>query len=103
MDVQLPGMLFGAVVHSPVAGGRVGSFDATAAEKSEGVEAVVPLGDVAVGVLARDTWSAMKAAEKVRIEPADDDQRVDSSQVGREYLAALDAPDPSIFREDGDA
>jgi isoquinoline 1-oxidoreductase beta subunit len=103
MDVQLPGMLFGAVVHSPVAGGRVGSFDASAAEQVDGVEAVVPLGDVAVGVLARDTWSAMKAAEQVRVEPADDDQRVNSSEMTREFIAALDAPEPSIFREDGDA
>jgi isoquinoline 1-oxidoreductase beta subunit len=103
MDVQLPGMLFGAVVHSPVAGGRIDSFDASAAENMAGVEAIVPLGDVAIGILAKDSWSAMKAAEKVRVEPADDDQRVDSSQVGRDYLAALDAPDPSVFRDDGDA
>ena len=103
MDVQLPDMLFGAVVHSPVAGGHIGSFDASAAENSAGVEAVVRLGDVAVGVLARDTWSAMKAAEKVVVEPADGDQRVDSSEVLREYLTALDAPEPSVFRDDGDA
>jgi isoquinoline 1-oxidoreductase beta subunit len=103
MDVQLPDMLFGAVVHSPVAGGRVGSFDASAAEKIDGVEAVVALGDVAVGVLARDTWSAMQAAEKIRIEPAADDQSINSSQVSADFLAALDGPDPSIFREDGDA
>jgi isoquinoline 1-oxidoreductase beta subunit len=103
LDTVLPDMLFGAVVHSPVAGGRIGSFDAAEAERIAGVEAVVWLGDAAIAVLAGDTWTAMKGAEKVHVEPADGDQHTDSEQLAAAYLEALDAAEPSIFRDDGDA
>lgn len=103
LDTVLPDMLFGAVVHSPVAGGRIGSFDATAAEKIDGVEAVIALGDAAVAVLAGDTWTAMRGAEQVRVEPAPGGQRVDSEQLAPAYIKALDEAEPAIFRDDGDA
>jgi isoquinoline 1-oxidoreductase beta subunit len=103
LDTVLPDMLFGAVVHSPVAGGRIGAFDSTAAEKVEGVETVVRLGDAALAVLAGDTWSAMKGAEQIRVEPAEGDQSIDSDQLAPAYLKALDETEPSIFRDDGDA
>jgi isoquinoline 1-oxidoreductase beta subunit len=102
IDVRLPGMLCGVVAHSPVAGGRVGSFDASAAEKTAGVRHVLALDDVAVAVLADDTWSAMQGAAALSIEHAADDHRTDSAQLRRDYLAALDGPEPSVFRDDGD-
>ncbi len=37
LDVQLPGMLYAAIVHSPVAGTRVAGFDAAAALRMPGV------------------------------------------------------------------
>ena len=102
IDVRLPGMLFGIVRHSPVAGGRVGSFDAAEAESIAGVRHVLALGDKAVAVLADDTWTAMQGAAALRLEPAADDHRTNSAQMREEYLAALDAPEPSVFRDDGD-
>ena len=102
LDVQLPGMLFGAVAHSPVAGGRVESFAADAARQIDGVRHVLALGDVAVAVLAEDSWTAMRGAAQLKIEPAANDQRTSSTQLRADYLAALDAPEPSVFRDDGD-
>ena len=40
-DIRLPGMLYGAVLHSPVAHARIRSIDTTAAEKADGVAAVL--------------------------------------------------------------
>ncbi len=102
IDVVLPGMLYGAVVHSPVVGGRIASFDAGVAENMPGVEAVLPLRDVAVCVLARDTWAALQAAGQVEIEPATDFEPANSAQLREAFVAALDDPEPSVFRDDGE-
>jgi isoquinoline 1-oxidoreductase beta subunit len=102
-DVILPDMLYGAVVHSPAAGTRIGTWDGAEAEQVAGVEAVLPLGDKAIAVLATDTWSALRAAELIQIEPADDFSPVNSAELYPAYLNALDGPEPSIFREDGNA
>ena len=40
-DLRLPGMLYGAVLHSPVAHARIRSIDIAAAEKADGVAAVL--------------------------------------------------------------
>ena len=45
-DIRVPGMLYGAVLHSPVAHARIKSIDVTAAEKAEGVVAVLTAGDL---------------------------------------------------------
>jgi len=45
-DLRVPGMLYGAILHSPVAHARIGSVDATAAEKADGVVAVLTAGDL---------------------------------------------------------
>jgi len=103
VDVVLPEMLFGAVVHSPVAGGRIESHDTGGAENIAGVEAVVPLGDAAVAVLARDTWTAMQAAKQVRVQTAKNFMPVNSSDLRESYVAALDDPEPSVFRDEGEA
>lgn len=102
MDVVLPDMLFGTVVHSPVAGGRVASHDSSGAENMPGVEAVVQLGEAAVAVLAQDTWTAMQAAQQVRIKTAADFTPVNSTELRESYIAALDDPEPSVLREAGE-
>jgi isoquinoline 1-oxidoreductase subunit beta len=70
-DVRLPGMLTAAVIHPPLFGAKVRSFDASKAKAIKGVKAVVQF-DTAVrsgvAVLATDFWTAKKAAEAVTIE-----------------------------------
>jgi isoquinoline 1-oxidoreductase beta subunit len=103
IDVQLPDMLYGTVIYSPVAGSRIASYDADGAAKMAGVEAVMALGDSAVGVLAGDTWTAMQAANMIDIQAVNDIELVNSEELRVAYRAALDAPEPSIFDEEGDA
>jgi CO/xanthine dehydrogenase Mo-binding subunit len=45
-DVRLPGMLYGAVLHSPVAHARISSIDTSAAEQLDGVVAVLTAEDL---------------------------------------------------------
>lgn len=60
IDVRVPGMVYASVVHCPTLGGTIASMPTSAA----GALALVNLGN-AVGVVATDTWTAMKIAKSV--------------------------------------
>lgn len=78
IDVRREGMLYAVIARPPVFGGRVASFDDSAALQVAGVERVIsldppsvpaefqPLGGVAV--IARNTWAAIKGREALSIE-----------------------------------
>jgi isoquinoline 1-oxidoreductase beta subunit len=65
-DVRVPGMLFAVVAHCPILGGIVAGYDDTAARAVPGVIKVVQI-DSGVGVLARDTWSAIRGRQALSI------------------------------------
>jgi len=101
IDTVLPGMLFGAVRHSPHVGGRIGMLDARAARAIPGVIDVLTLGDRAVAVIGGDTWTAQRGANALLIGAvAGDAVQPDSEVLQRAYRAALDAPGASVFRDD---
>jgi isoquinoline 1-oxidoreductase subunit beta len=78
MDVRVDGMLYAAIAHPPVLGGKVKSVDDSATLKVLGVKkttpidpftpphAFQPLGGVAV--IADNTWSALKGRNRLKIE-----------------------------------
>src|ERR1043166_2624540 len=57
IDVQVPGMIYGAVVRSPVEGGSPDTFDETKLKAVPGVISAVRL-PYGVGVLAETAWAA---------------------------------------------
>ena len=78
MDVRVDGMLYAAIAHPPVLGGKVKSLDNSAALKVKGVKQTIPiepftpphafqpLGGVAV--IADNTWSAFKGRDALKID-----------------------------------
>jgi isoquinoline 1-oxidoreductase beta subunit len=66
IDVQVPGMLYGAILRQPVEGAAVERVVDSAAKAVDGVIAVVPLG-YGVGVVAKDPWSAFKAKNALEV------------------------------------
>jgi isoquinoline 1-oxidoreductase beta subunit len=65
-DMVLEGMLYAVIARSPVVGGTVVSFDASAANAVDGVEQVFQVyGGVAV--LATSTWAALKGRDALEI------------------------------------
>jgi isoquinoline 1-oxidoreductase subunit beta len=60
IDVQVPGMIYGAVLRSPVEGGAPDQIDDTAARAVTGVIDVVRL-PYGVGVIAKTPWAAFNA------------------------------------------
>jgi isoquinoline 1-oxidoreductase beta subunit len=64
IDVKLPGMLYASLEQCPVIGGKVASFDASAAKGMPGVVDVVQIND-GVAVVAKSYWQAVKARKAV--------------------------------------
>src|SRR5262249_54097699 len=78
IDAKMPGMVYASVEHPPVFGGKLAAMDYSEARKVKGVKETVqlegfkppygfqPLGGVAV--IADNTWTAMQARKKLKIE-----------------------------------
>jgi isoquinoline 1-oxidoreductase subunit beta len=66
VDARVPGMLFATVVHPPVFGSTVKSFDATKAKAVSGVKHVVQVSQ-GVAVVATHTGAAIKGAKALTI------------------------------------
>ncbi len=92
IDVRTPNMLFATVVHCPVFGGSVGSFDATAAREVPGVRDVVQISR-GVAVVADNTWAAFQGAKALEITWENDDFSMSSEEISASLarLAERDA------------
>jgi isoquinoline 1-oxidoreductase beta subunit len=78
MDIRVDGMLYAAIAHPPVLGGKVKSVDDKAALQVKGVKQTIPIDPFApphafqplggVAVIADNTWSAFKGRKNLKIE-----------------------------------
>ncbi len=66
IDVQVPGMIYGAILREPMEGAAPEKIDDTAARAIEGVIKIVPL-KYGVGVLANTAWAAFKAKDALKV------------------------------------
>ncbi len=88
IDLQLPGLLTAVMIHPPLFGAVVKSFDAAKAKAVDGVVAVVAI-PRGVAVVATGMWPALKARDLVTVEW--DESRAEkrgSADLAREYHAA---------------
>lgn len=67
IDVKVEGMKIAVVAHAPAMGGKVKSFDATAAKKIAGVVDVVQI-PTGVAVIADNTWAAIQGKKALMIQ-----------------------------------
>ncbi len=66
IDVQVPGMIYGAILREPMEGAAPERIDDSAARAIEGVLKIVPL-EYGVGVLADSPWAAFKAKSALKV------------------------------------
>jgi isoquinoline 1-oxidoreductase subunit beta len=66
MDVVVPGMLIASIERCPVFGGKVKSFDATAAKRIKGVKHVVQVTN-GVAVVADSFWTAVRGRQALKV------------------------------------
>ena len=100
IDTVLPGMKFATARINPRRAGMV-SFDANAAEAMDGVERIVDLGD-GIGVIANNTWTAIRAAEAVDIVWEDATYPPTTDALLDAIKASLEDKPNSTARDDGD-
>lgn len=112
-DVRLPGMRYAVIAHPPVVGGKVRSFDPSAALQVPGVEKVVevpgsappakfaPLGGVAV--IATNTHAAIQGRDALKIEWDDGPNASYDSAAFRKAMEETARQPGKIVRDQGDA
>jgi isoquinoline 1-oxidoreductase subunit beta len=72
VDIKLPGMLTAVIAHPPTFGAKFKSFDASAAEKIQGVRAVLPVdldrGAKGIAIIADGYWPAKMGRDALKVE-----------------------------------
>ncbi len=111
MDVRLPDMLYAVVARPPVYGGKVASYDAAEALKVPGVVKVVALDSPAIpsafmplggiGVIARNTWAAIKGRKALKITWEDGPNASYSSDSYRDLLTERSQAPGETIRDQG--
>ncbi len=102
VDVQVPGMLVGSIERCPVFGGKVQTFDATAAKKIKGVKDVVQVSN-GVAVVADNFWTALQGRRALKVTWDEGPiAQVSSATITREYEAASKQPG-QVAKNEGDA
>jgi isoquinoline 1-oxidoreductase beta subunit len=103
IDVQLPDMLTAVMIHPPLFGAKLKSFDAVKAKAMKGVVDVVatPRG---VAVVARGMWEAMQARDAVTVEWDESAaEKRGTSEMFAAYRAMADKGGENIAVDKGDA
>lgn len=101
MDVRLPGMLTAVVAHSPVAGGKVASFNADKAKAVPGVRHVVQIGS-GVAVVADGYWAAKQGRDALEIQWDEGANAGLSSDAISKAMSELADKGGVVARKDGD-
>jgi isoquinoline 1-oxidoreductase subunit beta len=112
IDAKLPGMKYAVVARPPVLGGKLASYDGSAALKVPGVEKLVviegtpppakfqPMGGVAV--IAANTWAAIKGRDALKLSWQDGPHGSYDSAAYKAALEATARQPGKIVRNDGD-
>lgn len=103
IDTRLPGMLYAAIAHCPVFGGKLKKADADKVTKMPHVVKVVPLESAVAVVAEKSWWFAQQALKELPIEwDLGSNAKVSSASIKeflREGLTVKDAP---VSRHEGD-
>ncbi len=103
LDFTMPGMVYAAVMQSPVHGGSVSSFDKESVTKLPGVIDVVPIPN-GVALVATQYWQARQALKSLKVDfEGGANAAVTSDGLMKQYRAALEGNTWKTVRTEGDA
>jgi isoquinoline 1-oxidoreductase beta subunit len=103
LDFAVPGMVYAAVMQSPVHGGSVLSFDKESVAKLPGVIDVVPIPN-GVALVATHYWQARQALKSLKVEfDGGAKAAVDTDSLTHQYRAALQGNSWKTVKTEGDA
>lgn len=102
LDVRVEGMKYAAILHPTVFGATVKSFDASKAQKREGVIKVkqIPSG---IAVIAEHWYIAKEALNDIKVDwNLGEFSKISTSDMNKEY-ASMMGKDGASMRKDGDS
>jgi isoquinoline 1-oxidoreductase subunit beta len=102
IDVRLPGMLYASLERCAVSGGKVKSFDDTAARAIPGFRYAVAISN-GVAAVADNTWSALQCRRALKIEWDEGPNATASTASLKQMFAQLGAKPGAEARKTGDA
>ena len=86
MDVQLDGMVYATVVHSPVFGGKIKSFNKDSISEIPGIIKIFEI-ENGLAIVAEYTWAAIKAGKKIKINWGEGEaEGIDSEKIRKDLL-----------------
>jgi isoquinoline 1-oxidoreductase subunit beta len=101
IDTKLPGLKYAVIARPPVMGGKLASYDGTAAMKVPPPSKFQPIGGVAV--VARNTWAAIKGREALTIKWDDGPHASYDSAAYKSQLEETARKPGKVVRNEGDA
>src|SRR4030095_2255686 len=103
LDFKMPGMVYAAVMQSPVHGGSVSSFDKASVTKLPGVIDVVPIPN-GVALVATRYWQARQALKSLKVDfDGGANAAFSTDSLIRQYRAALEGNSWKTVKTEGDA
>ena len=113
IDAKVPGMLFAVIAHTPVMGGKLVSYDDSAAMKVPGVIKVMAIDGTpppakfdtlgGVAVIAKNTWAAIQGRDALKIKWDDGPHGSYDSVAYKAQMKETASKPCLVVREDGDA
>jgi isoquinoline 1-oxidoreductase subunit beta len=101
IDFTMPGMLTAVVARSPVIGGKVKSFDSSAALAITGVKHVVQI-PAGVAVVATSMWTALKGRDALKVQWEDGALATFSTDnMWTQFARAAKEEPVAVMRNDG--
>jgi len=100
LDVQLDDMVYATVVHSPVFGGSVKSFDKNSISEISGIIDIFKI-DSGLAIVGQNTWTVLKAAKKIKINWSKGDAAGLNSDKIRADLLKASEKKGGVVRKEG--
>ena len=88
LDIKLDGMVYATVVHSPIFGGKVISFEKNSLDGINGILDVFEI-ESGIAIVGDNTWAVLKAAGKIKINWSEGEAKgVNTDQITEELMKA---------------
>ena len=88
LDIKLDGMVYATVVHSPIFGGKVISFEKNSLDGINGILDIFEI-ESGIAIVGNNTWTVLKAARKIKINWSEGEAKgVNTDQITEELMKA---------------
>ena len=88
LDIKLDGMVYATVVHSPIFGGKVISFEKNSLDGINGILNIFEI-ESGIAIVGDNTWTVLKAARKIKINWSEGEAKgVNTNQITEELMKA---------------